>query len=81
MGGAGPDMLAKRLSAMETEIGIRANQLDAWRDFTDALLGHGEAAIRTQRRRLKAATARSRSRLLNASPTMRSPAARAAKIC
>jgi hypothetical protein len=34
----GPHFIAHMLAALENEIGIRQEQLEAWRNFTDALL-------------------------------------------
>ena len=84
MGWRNPDMIAKRLNAMETEIGIRANQLDAWRDFTDALQGMMQRPLRPGKRLTAAkATMESRSPLRSSkvSPTTPLPAARAPRRC
>ncbi|TIT07399.1 MAG: hypothetical protein E5W85_25260, partial [Mesorhizobium sp.] len=35
--GPPPEFLAARLAALETRVGIRSEQLDAWRDYTGAL--------------------------------------------
>ncbi|MBA1144296.1 hypothetical protein [Mesorhizobium neociceri] len=35
--GPPPQLLAARLAALETRIGVRSEQLDAWRDYTSAL--------------------------------------------
>ncbi len=74
-----PDEIAKRLSVIETELGIRANQLDAWRDFTDALHRRGKTAA-ASRCRLRPRP-RSRSRLPISSPTGPLPRARPETIC